>query len=191
MSKTIKQLTETTTLNTYDLFHIVDVDNDQDKKIKAANLWSGKPYGELSVTANTTNDTPIAVSGTDYNITNGALTTTAGELKGFTHDSANGRLVYTGEEDITVLVNMSITAYMNAVGGSYLCAFSIFQDGAKITKAEFSDAFTGTGVAQFRNNSLTCILTMSQNSYIELYAANDTDTTDIMVYNLNMNVTCL
>ena len=34
MGKTVVQLTETTSLKTYDVTNTVDIDNDQDKKVK-------------------------------------------------------------------------------------------------------------------------------------------------------------
>lgn len=192
MSKTITQLTESFAGNDYDMIHVVDIDNDQDKKMAFNSFWNSKPFGELYVYNNAANDTPIAVATTEYNITNGTLTTTVGEVNHFSHTSASGRLTYTGTNDVKVAINLNAVLYMNGVGGSEQLRMMVYINGVKITKSETADIFVGTGGGfLYREISSALLYTLSNGDFIEIYVANDTDTVDVMVYNLNLNVQTL
>jgi len=190
MSKSVTQLTATTTEASGDLLHIVDTSTGEDKKIKVSDFWSGKPFGEFYVYQNAANDTPIAVAATEYEICNGALTTTDGELNEFTHDGS-GRLTYTGEETIKVMINCQITSYLNTAGTNAKARYMLYQDGAKVNKTEVAEPLAGTGSYPYHAMSFTCIITMVKDSYIEVFTANDTSTTDIMIYDMNLNAVTL
>lgn len=188
MSKTVKQLTLTSTAKTYDLIHTVDIDNDQDKKMTHAGFHSSKPYAELYVNGNAT-QTSIAVASANVNWTNNGATSTVGSTNKFTHDSANGRLTYTGEEDIVVMVHASISMARVSAGTNQGSA-SFYLSGAQQTKSEIHWMVEQTTGGR-TNGVLTCILTLSKNDYIDLFVANETDTDNQIVSYLNMNITTL
>ena len=191
MSKTVKQLTETTTLKTYDLIHVVDIDNDQDKKITSASFWSSKPYAELYVLGNST-ATNIAVAGTKVNWTNNGATSSAGDLIKFTHDSANGRLTYTGEGDIKVLINVSSSIGRSSASTNRTSG-TIYISGAEQTKSEMQWLVGQNGASPSgrRNGVCTMLATLSKDDYVEYYISNEDDTDNQIVSYLNMNITTL
>lgn len=195
MSKTITQLTETTTVDTDDILHIVDVSANQDKKIKAANLWSGKPYGALYLNGNS-NVSTIAVAGTYYNITAGTVTTTAGILNKFTHTAASGRLTYTGTEDVVCKIDVALSGTINDTLGS-----GGGNDDVRIDIRVNSNLLTGTRVQGYWNGAaashqydaapLTGITTLSNGDYIEIYITQLNGTDGVIINYLNLNVTAL
>ena len=189
MSKTITQLTESTTILPEDMLHVVDIASDQDKKIKAANLWSGKPYGELYVTNNTTLPTVITTLGVAVSITNSTLITQAGLLKNFTHDSATGLLTYTGDEDITVMINIQCSNHLvSGVATRYLMLDLMYNDVVEVKGRGYGSAYLTTAR---RGISITCIKTISNGDTFSLNITNTTGTENIYVNDLNMNIVTL
>ena len=191
MSKTVDQLTETTTLATNGLLHVVDKANDQDKKMKAAKFWNAKPYGEFFI-AGSTNSTSIAAAGIGYNITTGGtVIPTVGQLNAFTFDAANGRLTYTGEEDIVLKMDLSITWY-HLGSGVKNAQISIYINSLILVKTIAQDEINANASStKYRQTSVTGLWTLSKNDYVELYVTNHTDTSNIVPYILNFNVTAL
>lgn len=192
MSKTVKQLTETTTAKTYDITHIVDIDNDQDKKIKMANVWNTKPYGEMYLNSNATVSTH-AVANTWYDISAGGVTTTAGVLNKFTHSGANCTLTYTGEEDVTVKIDAILTVAQNStLGTNREHEFRIKSGGASQSKATIRQFLIGSGGSnQYYTVAISCVVTLSKNDEVEIESKQITGTDGVIVREMNVNVTTL
>lgn len=192
MSKTVTQLTETTTVDTGDVLHIVDVSANQDKKIKVTDLWNAKPYGALYLSGNS-NVSTVAVAGTYYNITAGTVTTTSGIVNKFTHDSANGRLTYTGEDDAVCKIDVALSGTMNATLGTNDEVFlAVYVNGALLTGTRVQTFWNGASSSQqYEGVALTGITTLSENDYVEIYVTTQSTTTGVIIDYLNMNITAL
>lgn len=173
MAKTVVQLTETTIIETDDLLHVVDISANQDKKIKAANLWNGKPYGELYVS--TSGDTTIAVTNTYYNLmTGGVIATSSGNLNKFSH--ANGKLTYNGTETILVDIKASVS-FFSALN-NYNANFAIYKNGSIITPSVQNGKADNTNPF---NLALNCLTTMATDDYIEIYVKNEDSADELTV----------
>lgn len=183
MSKTTLQLTETTSMTTNDVVAMVDVSANQDKKMKKANFDNSKPYGELYSASGGT--MTVAVINTWYLPTNGAgLTTDAGLLNEFTHDSATGKLTYTGTEDI--LVSIDCIAGLLSDGGNDDAKGAIFVNDSIITKSTqvcYADA------TEHNNQKLQCLVVLSKDDYVQTKWQNNTNTDNLTFATLHYKVT--
>jgi len=175
MSKNITQLTESTTIKGEDVLHFVDVTSQLDKHIKAANLWNGKPYGGAFLNGNAT-ATTIAASSVFYNIATGGVTTTTDLTNYFTHDAANCRLTYTGEEDIIFSIEAILSAISTTGTISSLAAFYV--NGTGVTKSTTEEELIATTRTQM---SVKTILQLSKGDYVEVFISNQTGATNITV----------
>lgn len=188
MSKTVKQLTETTTAKTYDLLHIVDIDNDQDKKIKMSNVWGAKPYGESYVYGNSL-QTTVSATNTPYDITNGALfTTTQGITNKFTLDTATGILTYTGEEDIIVEVSAVLSWVKSSASGNAVVRAEIYLNGALANNLSVLDYIGNTTTNNPVTTAINGLLSISNGDTIGLKVQNATDTNNFVISRANLNV---
>ena len=185
MSKTTTQLTETTTSKTDDVFAMVDVENNQDKKMKFADFWNSKPFGEMYLYENSTATTIVGAT-TPALITDGGTVTTVGELNNFTHDGATGKLTYTGEEDIVVLVSFSLT--MNSVSGTIGSKAILNLNGAGVTKTKVEGVLV---ISTWLTMAKSCLLTLSKNDYIQMKVTNESSNANVVVQDFNLNITGL
>ena len=193
MSKTITQLTETTTLKTYDVIHLVDIDNAQDKKIKFANVWSSKPYAESYITGNTT-DTVISVATTYYPITNAAAwVTLPGMLNKFTHNNVTGGLTYTGTEPLVIRPMAQVTVASVSAATDVLVGIGIYVDGSLIDGTTAHSVVGGNTAAPpgYRNIATMGLYTILTGEGIDVRITNETDTTNLEILDYKLSISTI
>ena len=189
MSKTINQLTETTTLDTNDLLHLVDVSANQDKKIKVANLWKGKPYGECYTYNNATN-TVTPLDSAVFVTNSSAWTVTSGALNGFTLDTATGELTYTGTEDIIVSVNAFLSWYLIAGATEIRMLAEVFLNGVVVQNISAQQILRDTAV-EVETTAISGLVALTNGDVLAVKITNKTNSDATRVTNFNFNVKCL
>lgn len=95
---------------------------------------------------------------------------------------SNGELTYTGVNDITVLIQANLTASM-ALNTATVTP-SIAVNGVVVDKSKQSTGLVGVS-PNFESMSVSAIVTLSTNDAVSLYIANETNTDDIFVQDLN------
>lgn len=126
-----------------------------------------------AVTDIVTKDVPVKVAGT----------TTSATLFRVTMPS-NNRLTYTGLKTRRFQVVCSLTAVAASSNKSY--SFHIFKNGVKLAESTQSMKM-GSGI-NAGSLTISCTVSMAPNDYIEVWAENNTDTTDLTVENLNVSI---
>jgi hypothetical protein len=120
--------------------------------------------------------TTISIASTFY-ATNWNNTGTSQNLDGFTA-TAGGRLTYTGTEQIHAHIACTIS-FSVAVAAAKELEFRIAEDGT--TKAGSKVLVDTNGNTTKASTALHWDAMMDTNNYIELYVANNTDTTDVTI----------
>ena len=113
-----------------------------------------------------TADTPVLVAGTWSEDQATQFTTTAA-----------GRITYDGVNDITLPVDVSFRATV-ASGTNKEISFYLYKNG---TVQNNSQVTATVDAADTKNQSITHQITFSNGDYIEMFAENNTDTTNIIV----------
>lgn len=137
---------------------------------------SGEVYGEVHMHDNAT-ETIIATSNTPVKVLG---ITSAGKLNKFIH--TNNRLTYIGSE--TIVFPFSCTISASRVGGGsedytfYLAINDVVQN-----KTHIRRTLTSTG----GSISLTSLLELETNDYVELWVENNTGTGDTLIEDMNYN----
>jgi len=129
-------------------------------------------YGQLTIHNNTT----ATVIGTQSTAVLVAGTWAAGINSSFTL-TTGGRMTYTGTTTEVVAVMASVTLAPSSGVNKDLSVY-IAKDGVVISAAKISRQVSSTESA---NVSLAFNVSLSNSDYLELFVANDTDTTDILV----------
>jgi hypothetical protein len=137
-------------------------------------------YGEMYMTGNAT-VTPIVTTGVAVKVSG---TTLAGELNEFTH--TNGRLTYDGTETKIYKIEAAWTWGISA-GTAELCSMYLYKNGVVVSKSRIQGKLNDTLANYPRNASLSVLLSMAQNDYVELFLTNDEDVDDILVSYLQVN----
>lgn len=190
MSKTVTQLTETTTLDTNDLLHLVDVSAGQDKKIKASNLWSGKPYGEVYTYNNATN-TASPLNTAVFVTNSSAWTLTSGLLNGFTLNTATGELTYTGAENIIVSINAFLSWHFITTGVTTIRVLAeVFLNGTVVQKISVQDTLTDDADTP-TTTSISGLISITNGDVIAVKITNKINSNAVLISNFNLNVKCL
>ena len=129
-------------------------------------------YAQVTMQANAT-ATTIATSGTAVKVAGTWLVQTESNFTGDT----TGRLTYNGGTTEVISANVSIT-FEHAGSGSDDLAVYIAKNGSVLTASKLTRAVTGNNrgnVGTFFNVSMTA------DDYLEVFVANDSDTSDITV----------
>jgi len=182
MSKTVEQLTETTTAEGVDLLHLIDVSASQDLKMKKANFHNSKPYASMYMSANGTSTT-VAAGSTYYNITTGGVTILLGQSNKFTY--ANGKMTYTGDEDIVVAIDLTLSATVSTTSSKAF--FVIYINGVRYVRIE-SGVFITTGSSNLSNVAANGFATLSKDDYVEVFLINSTGAHNILVGQLSCTI---
>ena len=117
--------------------------------------------------------TTISIAGTAVLI---AGTYTSVEDKRFTVSTA-GRLTYDGIEDIDVSVTVVLNAEMVS-GGSKTCSFYLAKNGSTIASTQMQNDLSNSVTSV---TSVQGLVELSTDDYIEVFMANEDDTTNIQV----------
>lgn len=129
-------------------------------------------YAQVTMQANAT-ATTIATAGTAVKVAGTWVVQTESNFTGNT----TGRLTYNGGTTEVVSANVSIT-FQHAGGGTDNLAVYIAKNGSVLAGSKLTRAITGTtrgNVGTFFNVSMTA------DDYLEVFVANDSDTSDITV----------
>lgn len=129
-------------------------------------------YAQVTMQANAT-ATTIATAGTAVKVAGTWVVQTESNFTGDT----TGRLTYNGGTTEVVSANVSIT-FQHAGGGTDNLAVYIAKNGSVLAGSKLTRAITGTtrgNVGTFFNVSMTA------SDYLEVFVANDSDTSDITV----------
>ena len=102
-----------------------------------------------------------------------AGTTTQVSARGFTH--SNNRATYTGTPDIHVFITASVS--MTAAGTNVITAWRAAKNGTTIASSEVQRKVgTGTDIGAL---FIAAEADLSTNDYIEIFCANESDTTNM------------
>src|SRR3989344_5515180 len=144
------------------------------------------PMGELSYFSTTGTTVPIAtVSDGSTNLVKvDPVTVLSDDFSEFDNGGAdNGRLRYTGAT--TKMFHTAITISMDADGsGNNFYVFGIAKNGVVNSGCKVIRSITA--VSDTGSTALHCMVSLTANDYIELYAGNLTDADDIAVKTLNL-----
>jgi len=94
----------------------------------------------------------------------------------------NGELTYTGTGDITVLIQANLTASMALTTATVTPGIAL--NGTVLTQSQQSTSLVGVSPA-FESMSVSAVVTLSTNDTLTLVIANETDTNEIFVQDLN------
>lgn len=92
----------------------------------------------------------------------------------FTVDNTNKRVIYIGEEDIRLLINITFS-FTSSKNGA-IARFKIYKNGVALDSSHI-DRYVSTG-AQVGAGSLQTLLSLSQNDYIEMWGTLSASTSD-------------
>jgi hypothetical protein len=106
-----------------------------------------------------------------------------GELLDFTQ--AAGTLTYIGDTNNTFSVNLSLTTAINLDEANI--SVSIFLNGVAVPKSTQS-TFTGSTTPGLQSTSVNALINLSTNDTIEVFVTNLSGTENILVQDLNINV---
>ena len=139
---------------------------------------SDAAYGEMSID-DTDRDTISFAATTPAKSTDW----TTGTVSGFTY--ATGRLTYSGTLPITIKIDCSASIrFAEAVNVSGW----IYKSGSALADSKFTQEFLTAG--DFNNVNLSCITTLTEGQYIELFfaPAAHTGTDELIIDNANLNI---
>ena len=94
----------------------------------------------------------------------------------------NGELTYVGTGDITVLIQANLTASMALTTATVTPGIAL--NGTVLTQSQQSTSLVGVSPA-YESMSVSAIVTLSTNDTLTLVIANETDTNEIFVQDLN------
>lgn len=94
----------------------------------------------------------------------------------------NGELTYTGTGDITVLIQANLTASMALTTATVTPGIAL--NGTVLTQSQQSTSLVGVSPA-YESMSVSAIVTLSTNDTLTLVIANETDTNEVFVQDLN------
>jgi|GEM_PF-1187685 len=139
-------------------------------------LASGNFYvSSTATTVISTVNTPYKVAGT----------TTANNLFRVT-SPLNNRLTYTGRKSKKFQVICSLTATFTSAVSNKFFTFYIAKNGTVLTESKQKvKLINNTDQAPL---TLSCTVELSTNDYVELWVANNTDGTDIIIQSMNMAI---
>lgn len=181
-SKNLKQLTEATSFLNNVLLYMVDTVTNENFKIKLANIWNNKPYADIYTATGGT--TTITLINTWYNILNGsAFVTNDGILNQFTHDSATGKLTYTGEENIICEVNALLGIVSDTNNDEIQLAITI--NGTIVTRSIISSKADATFPL---NSSTQALVELTNGDEVGVAIQNLTNADEMNIQNLNFRV---
>lgn len=148
--------------------------------------------GQILVTPTTVIDTPFGAFTMEDNVTDTVFggvstfvkvlgTTTAGVLARFTH--TNNRLTYTGQFTRYFRILTLFDVYASGVSKNF--RFGLYKNGVL---ASSRTKLRTTGGTDPIHGSCIGLISMATNDYMELWAANDTNTNPLVVQDLQMGV---
>lgn len=143
------------------------------------------PLGEVAYQDHATPTTiTVSASNTPYLINVATtLTTTSSSLGSAFFDSpSNGRLRFIGSTTQKFHVALSIDV-VSAGGANKLWSFSIYKNGTFYGKSRYEIENPGTSEFTMASH---IIVELATNDYVECYFENMTDTSDLVVHNLNI-----
>lgn len=139
-------------------------------------IASGNLY--ISSTANTviaSANTPVKILGT----------TTSVNLFRFTSPT-NNRLTYTGVKTRRSMVICSLTSTFLGSSGNKYFSFYIAKNGVVLPESKQKvKLLSNTDQGPI---SISCLVSLAPNDYIEVWVANNTDGTDMLIQTLNMSI---
>jgi len=127
--------------------------------------------------------TPIAAIGTPVQV---AATYNSGELFGFSQN--NGVLTFLDAPGRTMRVEASLTTTLNLNTASL--SFFIYKNGAPVAKSTMSPTLDGFTPSP-KSVSISCLLEINTNDEIAIYVQNNTNTDDVLIQDLNMQITSI
>ncbi|MHC4316262.1 MAG: hypothetical protein ACYSW3_27785 [Planctomycetota bacterium] len=136
-------------------------------------------YGEVFFQGNTV-ETVISAIGVFAKVD---AVYNAGDLLNFTNGS--GLLTYTGTDTKEFALNLSLTTTLNLSTSNI--SVVLYKNGSPISKSE-QTSFTGSTTPGLQNGSVNALVSLSTGDYIEIYVANNDNTSNILVQDLNLNV---
>ena len=139
-------------------------------------------YAETNFQNNSTL-TPIAAIGTPVQV---AATYNSGELFGFSQ--VGGVLTFLDTPGRTMRVEASLTTTLNLNTASL--SFFIYKNGAPVAKSTMSPTLDGFTPSP-KSVSISCLLEINTNDEIEIYVQNNTNTDDVLIQDLNMQITSI
>ena len=129
-------------------------------------------YSQVTMQGNST-ATTIATQGTAVKVAGTWVVQTESNFTGNT----TGRLTYTGSTTEVVSANVSIT-FSHAGSGTDNLAVYIAKNGSVLTGSKLTRAVTGSAIG---NVGTFFNVSMATSDYLEVFVANDSDTSDITV----------
>ena len=144
-------------------------------------ISSSRSYGEMYASGSTT-ATAITLASAFVIM---ASPTTAGPLNNFTHSS--GRLTYTGSATKVCRVSVSLTAYMTGTAAAGVTSYQIYKNGSPVAESQTQQYLSTTNIKG--SVSLTSLVTLTPNDYLELWVTTDNTVRSLVIYYLNFNVT--
>ena len=121
----------------------------------------------------------FGVAGTFYKL---APTTTASGTGVSVTEGTNARLTYTGTATLSFNCHTSISL-STAAGANRDVRLAIYKNGVKVNG---SVAISTTSSAIKQTMSIACDVSMATNDYLEVYAANDGASGDILIHTCNL-----
>jgi hypothetical protein len=139
-------------------------------------------YAETNFQSNGTL-TPIAAVSTPVQV---AATYASGELFGFSQ--VGGVLTFLDEPGRTMRVEASLTTTLNLNTASL--SFFIYKNGAPVAKSTMTPTLDGFTPSP-KSVSISCLLEINTNDQIAIYVQNNTNTEDVLIQDLNMQITSI
>lgn len=142
--------------------------------------WTDRDYAAMTLTGNAT-ATPIATTSVPIVV---AGTSVAGLLKGFSHTADPARLTKTSAA--TKVYEIQVSTTIVPVTNGNVLGLLIAKNGTVILSTR--QTFTVNGGANRVTMSLVALLSLAINDYVELFAINDSSTSDLTVQQMSFTI---
>jgi hypothetical protein len=131
---------------------------------------------------NNATTTPIAVAGTLYKV----LGTTLASVDNSKYLHSNNRLTNDASVSRKYLIqcNLSFTS-----GNNKVCEFGFYDSKLAAVRTPSRTKSTSNGSGRAENISFNCVVSHSIGDYLEIFCANNTDTTAVTVTDMNFVIT--
>ena len=137
--------------------------------------------GQLYMQGNAT-VTPIAVATTFYKVL--GTTTESSENSKFLH--TNNRLTCDATVDRKYLIQCNLSF---SSGNNKECVFGFYDSKLSAVRVPSQTKSTSNSAGKAENVSFNCVVNFTAGDYLEIWGANNTDTTDITVTDMNFVIT--
>lgn len=158
-------------------FSLIDSIAGKEDTIDFEKISSGIPYGEIHMQDNH-DETLISKKNTPVKVTGNTI---SGELLAFV--ATNNRLTYKGNEPATFQSVSTISSKSTNSNGKY--TFYLSKNGLLISKSSMSRYFKKNSEG---NLTLTTIISLKMDDYIEVWVENNTNDGNICICDLNLNL---